>query len=151
MKKPLIAFAAIFVVAFGMLAAANMGKIDNNAAIAKSPAFVLATPEGIMEKTKKGNKTYQVKYNYMADGKIYKIDTEWFDTAAEAEAMAASPVQVAYATTAPDKGIFKTEFDQRDPKAGKMGAMASAAGTAVIIGILGALALLWQFPWFRRD
>lgn len=151
MKKPVIAFAVIFVAAFALFASEGMDKLDNHAAIEKSPAFVVATPDGIMEKTKKGNKTYQVNYTYVADGKPYKIDTEWFGTAAEAEAMAASQVQVAYATTAPAQGIFKSEYDQRDPKAGKMGAMATAAGTALLAGIIGTLLLLWQFPWFRRN
>lgn len=150
MKKPLIAFAVVFAVVFGLLAAMEIGKINNNVAIAKSPAFVLANPAGITKKTKKSRETFQVNYTYAVAGTTYKIDTPWMDTAAEAEALIETPVQVAYATTAPADGVFKSDFDKRDPKEGIPSALATAGGFGLIASLLITLFLAWKFPWLRR-
>ena len=150
MKKPLITFLVVFVLAFGILATVEIQKIDTNVAIAKSPAFVLAAVEGITKKTKKSRETFQVNYSYAVAGTTYKLDTEWLDTVAEAEALAGTAVQIAYATTAPAHGVFKSDFDKRDPKEGIASALVSAAGFGLLGAIIGTLALLWQFPWLRR-
>lgn len=150
MKKPLIAFGVLFVLAFAVMAFAGIRKIENHVAIAKSPVFVHATAEGITKKTKKGRESFKVTYTYVAAGNSYKIDSEYVDTLAEAETMAGAPVQIAYATTAPADGVFKTEFDQRDPTEGTASALVEAGGIGLVIAIIGTIALLWQFPWFRR-
>ena len=149
MKKPIITFLVVFAIAFGIVATAEIHKIDTNVAIAKSPAYVLATPEGITKKTKKSRETFQVNYTYTVAGTTYKIDTDWKNTVAEAEAMAATPVQIAYATTAPADGVFKTDFDKRDPNESTAGALASAALFGLFGAIIGTLILLWKFPGLR--
>lgn len=150
MKKSLIAFVVLFVVGFAFMAFAGIKKIENHVAIAKSPVFVTAEPDQIIKRTKKSRESFKVSFNYMAAGTSYKIESEYFDTLAEAEAMAAAPVQIAYATTAPADGIFKTEFDARDPKEGTTSALVEAGGIGLVIAIIGTIVLLWQFPWFRR-
>lgn len=150
MKKPLITFLVVFAIAFGVVATAEINKIDTNVAIAKSPAFVLATPEGITKRTKKSRESFQVNYTYDVAGTSYKKDTDWMDTVAEAEALAATPVQIAYATSKPADGVFKSDYDKRDPNEGMMSALLSAAGFGLLGGIVGTLILLWQFPWLRR-
>lgn len=151
MKKPLITFSALLVLAFTVSAYYEIAKIDTNAAIAKSPAFVVATPEGITTRTKKSRETFQVNFTYEVAGTMYKIDSEWMDTEAEAVALGSKPVQIAYATTAPAEGVFKSEFDRRDPNEGIASALTTAAGLALLGAIIGTLALLWQFPWLRRS
>jgi hypothetical protein len=150
MKKPLIAFLVVFALAFGLFASIGIEQVNTNVAIAKSPAFVLATPEGITKKTKKSRETFQVNYTYAVAGTTYKLDTDWMSTVAEAEALAATPVQVAYATTAPSHGVFKTDFDKRDPKESIVGALTTAAGIGLLASIFITLVLVWKFPWLRR-
>jgi hypothetical protein len=150
MKKPLIAFLVVFFLAFGLFSSIGIEQVNTNVAIAKSPAFVLATPEGITKKTKKSKETFQVNYTYAVAGATYKLDTDWMSTVAEAEALAATPVHVAYATTAPSHGVFKTDFDKRDPKESIMGAIITAAGIALLASIFITLLLVWKFPWLRR-
>lgn len=149
MKKPLIAFLVVFAIAFGIFASAEIKKIDTNAAIAKAPVFVLATPEGITKKTKKGRTSFQVNYTYPVAGSSYAIDTDFFDTEAEAMALAETPVQVAYAATRPADGVFKSEFDKRDPNAGMGSAVMSAAAFGLLLSIVVTMVLLWKFPWLR--
>lgn len=149
MKKPLIAFLVVFAIAFGIFAMAEMNKIDTTSAIVKSPAVIVAIPDGITKKTKKGRTSFQVNYTYAVAGTKYAIDTEFFDTEAEAMALAKVPVQVIYPTTAPDQGIFKTEFDRRDPNAGMGGAVLSAAGFGLLLSVVMTLVLVWKFPWMR--
>jgi hypothetical protein len=149
MKKPLITFLVLFAIVFAVFATANIKKIDTHVAIAKSPVFVLATPEGITKKTKKSRVTYQVNYTYAVDGTTYKRNTEWFDTVEEAEKMAASPVQIAYPTGKPDDSVFKSEFDSRDPNEGMMSALLSAGGIGLFAAFIGTLILLWKFPSLR--
>jgi len=151
MKKPIMTFLALLVLAFGITAFVEISKIGNHAAIAKSPGFVAATPEGITKKTKNSRDTFQVNFTYAAAGSTYKIDSHWMDTQAEALAFGSGPVQIAFATTAPADGIFKREFDQRDPKEGIMSALITAAGLGLLGAFLGTLALLWQLPWLRRS
>lgn len=149
MKKPLITFLVLFALAFAVFTTINIKKIDTHTAIAKSPVFVLATPEGITKKTKKSRVTYQVNYSYAVDGASFKKDTEWFDTVEEAEKMAASPVQIAFATGKPDDSVFKSEFDTRDPKEGILSALLGAAGIGLAMAFVGTLVLLWKFPSLR--
>ena len=151
MKKPLITFVVLLILAFGITAFVEISKIDNHVAIAKSPAFVVATPEGITKKTKKSRETFQVNFTYTVAGTPYKIDSHWMDTEAQAVAFGSTPVQIAYATTAPADGIFKSEFDKRDPKEGMMSALTTAAGLGLLGAFIGTLALLGQFPWLRRS
>ena len=148
MKKPILTYLLAFVVAFGFFAFIGIQKIDKNDAIAKSPAYTLATPEGITKKTKKSRVTYQVSYSYEVAGTSYKLNSDWLDT--EAEAMAATPAQVAYATTAPADAMFKSEFDQRDPDESYAGALLKSAGLGLLVALIGTLALMWKFPWLRR-
>ncbi|RSZ58176.1 hypothetical protein HF313_00270 [Massilia atriviolacea] len=150
MKKPLLTFLVLFALAFAVFTWVNIKKIDTHNAIAKSPVFVLATPDGITKKTKKSRVTYQVNYSYIVDGATFKIDTEWFDTPEEAEKMAASPVQVAFATGKPDDSVFKTEFDTRDPKEGIVSAVLGAGAIGFVMALIGTLVLLWKFPSLRR-
>lgn len=149
MKKPFITFLVLFALAFAIFTAVNIKKIDTHNAIAKSPAFVLATPEGITKKTKKGRVTYQVNYTYAVDGATFKKNTDWFDTVEEAEKMAASPVQIAYPTGKPDDSVFKSEFDTRDPNEGIMSALLNAGGIGLFVALIGTLVLLWKFPSLR--
>ncbi|HEX8613903.1 MAG TPA: hypothetical protein VF800_21715 [Telluria sp.] len=150
MKKPFITFLVLFALAFAVFTAVNIKKVDTHAAIAKSPVFVLAAPEGITKKTKKSRVTYQVNYSYAVDGATFKKDTEWFDTVEEAEKMAASPVQIAFATGKPEDSVFKTEFDTRDPNEGLLSALLGAAGIGLAMAFVGTLILLWKFPSLRR-
>ena len=150
MKKPFIAFGALFVLAFAFMAFGGIKRIENHAAIAKSPVFVVAEPDQIIKRTKKSRESFKVTFTYMAAGTSYKIESDYFDTLAEAEAMAAAPVQIAYAKTAPAEGVFKSEFDKRDPGEGTTSALVEAGGIGLVIAILGTIVLLWQFPWFRR-
>ena len=117
MKKPLITFVSLLVLAFGICAFLEISKIGNHAAIAKSPAFVAATPEGITKKTKKSRDTFQVNFTYAAAGSTYKIDSHWMDTEAEAVAFGSGPVQIAYAATAP-ADLFATAGQRRALKVG---------------------------------
>ncbi len=150
MKKPLIAFLILFVVAAGFFATIGIQQINNHVAISKSPAFVLAEPQDITKKTKKSKTTFQVNYTYTVSGTTYKLDTDWMDTLPEAEAMFATPVQVAYATTAPAEGIFKSEYDARDPDEGIFGALLKALGLGLGVALVGTLIALWKFPSLRR-
>lgn len=149
MKKPFITFLVLFALAFAVFASINIKKIDTHNAIAKAPAFVLATPEGITKKTKKSRETFQVNYTYAVDGATFKKDTEWFDTVAEAEKMAASPVQIAYPAGKPDDSVFKSEFDARDPNEGILSALLGAGGFGLVAAFIGTLVLLWKFPSLR--
>lgn len=150
MKKPFLTFLVLFALAFTFFTWIGIKKVDTHNAIAKSPVFVLATPEGITKKTKKSRVTYQVNYSYTVDGANFTIDTDWFDTVEEAEKMAASPVQIAFATGKPDDAIFKTEFDTRDPNEGILTALLSGAGLGLFVAFIGTLVLLWKFPILRR-
>jgi hypothetical protein len=150
MKKSIIAFVVILLAAFGLFAFEGMKSLDNNSAIAKAPITVLAVPEGITKKTKKSRESFQVNFSYTAAGTKYMKDSEWMDTQAQAEALGNSPVQIVYAAAAPAEGIFKSEFDKRDPKAGLMTELLTAAGMALIAALLGTLGLNWYFPWMRR-
>ncbi len=150
MKKPFLTFLVLFALAFAFCTWVNIKKIDTHNAIAKSPVFVLATPEGITKRTKKSRVTYQVNYSYTVDGATFKKDTDWFDTVEEAEKMADSPVQIAFATGKPDDSIFKTEYDTRDPKEGIMSAVLAGAGIGLFMAFIGTLVLLWKFPALRR-
>ncbi|MCE3605785.1 hypothetical protein LXA47_19565 [Massilia sp. P8910] len=150
MKKPLITFMVVFAIAFGLVAWFNIEKINTNAAIAKSPAYVLATPESITKRTKKGKVTYQVNFSYAAAGASYKMDSHWFDTQEQAQAMANSPVQIAYATDKPADGVFKTDFDQRDPGEGMASALTSAGIIGFFLALLGTAVLLYRIPSLRR-
>ncbi len=149
MKKPLIAFLVVFAVAFGMFATAEIKKLDTTAAIAEAPAFVLASPEGITKRTKKGRTSFQVNYSYAVQGASYAIDTAFFDTEEQAMAVAAAPMEVAYAVTAPADGVFRSEFDKRDPSAGMGSAVLSAAGFGLLLSIVLTLVMVWKFPWLR--
>lgn len=150
MKRPLLTFAVVFAILFGLFATIGIGQINTHVAIAKSPAYVLATPEGMTKKTKKGRETFQINYTYAVAGATYKIDSAWLKTEAEAEALANAPVQVAYATTAPADGVFKSEFDQRDPNESIPGALAKACGLGFLLAIVGTLLLIWKYPVLRR-
>lgn len=150
MKKPLIAFVVLFALAFGLVVTGEIHKLDTEAAIAKAPVFVVATPAGITKKTKKSRESFQVNYTYTVAGTTYPMDTPFMDTEAEALAMAAAPVEIAYAANAPAMAEFKSDFDKRDPNAGMGGALLTAAGLGLLGAIIGTLVLMWKFPWFRR-
>jgi hypothetical protein len=150
MKKPLIAFAVVFAILFGLFATIGIQQINTNAAIAKAPAYVLATPEGITKKTKKSRETFQVNFTYAVAGTTYKIDSDWMSTVAEAEALAATPVQIAYAASAPADGVFKSDFDKRDVTESVPGAVSKAAGLGFLLAIFATLFLIWKFPVLRR-
>ena len=150
MKRALIAFAVVFAIMFGLFATIGIGQMNTNAAIAKSPAYVLATPEGITKKTKKSREKFQVNFSYAVGGTTYKIDSDWMSTVAEAEALAATPVQIAYATTAPADAVFKSDFDKRDVNEGVTGVIGKAAGLGFLLAIVGTLFLIWKFPVLRR-
>ncbi|NHZ79156.1 DUF3592 domain-containing protein [Massilia sp. CCM 8695] len=150
MKKPFITFLLVFAIAFGAVAWFNIEKINTNAAIAKSPVYVLATPEGITKKTKKGKVTYQVNFSYSDAGATYKKDSHWFDTVEQAEALASSPVQIAFATNKPADAVFKTEFDQRDPGEGMGSALTTAGMIGFFLALLGTAVLLYRVPSLRR-
>ena len=150
MKRSLVAFAVVFAILFGLFATIGIQKNHTNAAIAKSPAYVLATPEGITKKTKKSRETFQVNFVYVVAGTTYKIDSDWKSSIAEAEALAASPVQVAYAPTAPADAVFKSDFDNRDKNEGMTDVLGKAAGLGFLLAIVGTLFLIWKFPVLRR-
>ena len=150
MKRPLITFVAVLVLSLAFFTVIAIQKNNTEGAIAKSPAFVLAEPQGITQKTKKSRETFQVNYTYTVAGATYKMDTAWMETKAEAEAMAAKPLQVAYATTAPAEAIFKSDFDKRDPDAGIASALFRALWIGVLAAVLITLGLLWKFPFLRR-
>ena len=150
MKKPFLTFLVLFALVFGFFTWIGIKQADTHNAIAKSPVFVLATPEGITKKTKKSRVTYQVNYSYAVDGANFTKDTDWFDTVEEAEKMAASPVQIAFAAGKPDDAIFKTEFDTRDPSEGILSTLLRAAGLGLFVAFGGTLVLLWKFPFLRR-
>lgn len=149
MKKPLIAFAAVFALVFGFFVFIEMEKIDTEAAIAKAPAFVTASPEGVTKRTKKGRESFQINYTYEVAGNKYTKNSEWFDTEAEAMKSAEKPVEIAYAKDAPATSEFKSEFDQRDPNAGLVSAMKDAAGFGLLAALFLTLVLVWKFPWLR--
>jgi hypothetical protein len=150
MKRSLAAFAAVFAIMFGLFAAIGIQQNSNYAAIAKSPTYVLATPEGITKKTKKSRETFQVNFSYAVAGTTYKIDSGWMNSVAEAEALAATPVQLAYAPAAPADAVFKSEFDKRDAKEGVVDVLGKAAGLGLLLAFVGTLFLIWKFPVLRR-
>ncbi len=150
MKKPLLAFAGVFAILFGLFVTIGIQQMNNYAAIAKSPAYVLAAPEGITKKTKKSREKFQVNFSYAVAGTTYKIDSDWMSTVAEAEALAATPVQIAYATTAPADAVFKSDFDKRDAGEGVSSVLGKAAGLGFLLAIVGTLLLIWKFPVLRR-
>lgn len=65
-------------------------------------------------------------------------------------ALAASPVQIACATTAPADAVFKSGFDQRDAAEGVSAIVGKAAGLGFLLAIVGTLFLVWKFPVLRR-
>ena len=150
MKRPLITFAVVLVSALAFFSVIAVQQNNTEGAIAKSPGFVLAEPQGITKKTKKSRETFQVNYTYAVDGVSYKMDTGWMETVAEAEAMAASPVQIAYAKSSPGEAIFKNDFDKRDPDAGIGSTLFRVVWTGLLASVLITLGLLWQVPWLRR-
>lgn len=149
MTKPLITFLLAFAFVFGVVATVKIRENATNAAIAKAPVYVLATPDGITKKTRKGRTSFQVNYTYVAAGATHTIDTDFFSTEAEAMAMTESPVQVAYAAGNPAQAAFKSEFDKRDPNAGMAGVLGMAAAFGLGLGLLLTLGLLWKYPWLR--
>lgn len=150
MKRSLAAFAAIFAVLFGLFVTIGIRENHTNAAIAKSPAYVLATPDGITKKTKKGRETFQVNFSYVVAGSTYKIDSDWKSSMAAAEALAATPVQVVYATTSPADAAFKSDFDKRDINQSTSDVLRKAAGLGFLLAIFATLFLVWKFPVLRR-
>jgi hypothetical protein len=150
MKRTVATFAAVFAIMFGLFATIGIQQNSNYAAIAKSPAYVLATPEGITKKTKKSRETFQVNFSYAVAGTTYKIDSGWMNSVAEAEALAATPVQLAYAPTAPADAVFKSDFDKRDAHEGMVDVLGKAAGLGLLLGLVGTLLLIWKFPVLRR-
>ncbi|MDQ1924111.1 hypothetical protein [Massilia pseudoviolaceinigra] len=151
MKKPLITFFVVFAIAFGIMAAINIKKIETNVAIAKAPAFVVAKPDGIIKRTKKSRDTYQVKFSYSIAGINYNMDSDWFDTVAEAEALAKSPVQIAYDSIKPENAVFRSDFDKRDPNEVTISALISAGGLGLFMALLLTAVLLYKFPSLRRS
>ena len=151
MKKPIFLFVAIFAIAAYFLGASGMDEVNLHNAIAKSPAYAEAVPEGITEHKRKRSTSYRVNYVYQVAGASYKIDSASMDKD-EALAAAAIPnVQVAYVSGTPSQAILKSEFDSRDPKESVMGAVITAAGIALLIGIFGSLILSWKFGWLSRQ
>lgn len=150
MKRSLAVFALVFAILFGLFATIGIQKNHTNAAIAKSPAYVLATPDGITKKTKKSRETFQVNFSYVVAGTTYKIDSDWKGSMAAAEALAATPVQLVYATTSPADAAFKSDFDKRDQNEGMSDVLGKAAGLGFLLAIFGTLFLIWKFPVLRR-
>ena len=151
MKKPIFLFVAIFAIAAYFLGASGMDEVNLHKAIAASPAYAEAIPEGITEHKRKRSTSYSVNYAYQVAGVSYKIDSASMDKE-EALAAAAIPnVQVAYVSTAPAQALLKSEFDARDPKESVFGAIITAAGIALLIGIIGSLILSWKFGWLSRQ
>lgn len=150
MKKPLIAFLVVFLLAVGLVAWFKIDEMQTYNTIAKSPAFVVATPEGITKKTKKGREEFQINFIYTVAGNNYPIDSTFMDTEAEAMEFAAKPVEVAYATTAPATAVFKTAYDKRDTSQGMGSLILEALGFGFLLSLLGTAVLLYQFPSLRR-
>jgi hypothetical protein len=151
MKKPLFLFVAIFAVAAYFLGSSGMEEVNLHKAIAKSPAYAEAVPEGITETKRKRSTSYHVNYVYQVAGTSYKIDSASMDKD-EALAAAAIPnVQVVYASATPAQALLKSEFDQLDPKESVFGAILTALGIALVAGFIGSLILSWKFGWLSRQ
>jgi hypothetical protein len=151
MKKPLFLFVAIFAIAAWFFGSSGMDEVNLHNAIAKTPAYVPALAEGITETKRKRSTSYHVNYSYQVAGASYKIDSKSLDKE-EAQALLAVPdVQVAYVAGAPDKAMMKHDFDARDPKESVFGAILTALGIALAIGVGGSLLLSWKFGWFSRQ
>jgi hypothetical protein len=149
MKKPLILFLVLFVLATSLFASLEMEKVETNAAIAKSPGFAVATPDGITKITRKRSVKYQVNYTYQVAGSTYKIDTKSMDEAAAQAELAKPDVQVAYATNTPSLALLKSDYEQRDLKETMTGAILTAAGFALVMAFVATLVLSWKFSWLR--
>ncbi|MCY0913624.1 hypothetical protein [Massilia antarctica] len=151
MKNPYATFLGIFALLFAFFASIAATQFHTNDVVAKSPAYVLATAERISQKTRNNDVTYQVNFSYVVDGTTYKKDTQWLKTLAQAESLAASPVEIAYPTTAPAKGIFRSDFDKRDLAESLGSAIWSALKWALCFSILATLFFLWKYPSLRGD
>ncbi|MDQ1835477.1 hypothetical protein [Massilia scottii] len=112
---------------------------------------MVAKPDGIIKRTKKSRDTYQVKLSYSIAGINYNMDSDWFDTVAEAEALANSPVQIAYDSIKPENAVFRSDFDKRDPNEGTVSALISAGGLGSVMALLLTAVLLYKFPSLRRS
>ena len=150
MKKPLFLFAAIFAIAAWFLGSSGMDEVNLNTAIAKSPTYAPAIPEGLSETKRKRSTKYEVNYVYQVAGVDYKINSKSMDKE-EATALLSKPnVEVAFVTGAPEKALMRHDFDQRDPKQSTFGAILTAAGFALLAGIVGSLVLSWKLGWLSR-
>lgn len=149
MKKPLIMFLVLFVLATSLFASLEMEKVETNAAITRSPGFAVATPDGITKITRKRSVKYQVNYTYQVAGATYKIDTRSMDEAAAQAELAKPDVQVAYSTNTPSMALLKSDYDQRDLKETMAGAILTAAGFALVMAFVATLVLSWKFGWLR--
>ena len=150
MRKPLFLFAIIFAVAAWFLGAQGMDEVNLNSAIAKAPTYVAATPVGITETKRKRSTSYEVNYVYQVAGVEYKINSKSMDKD-EATALLDKPnVEVAFATGAPEKALMRHDFDQSS-KQGMFSALLTAAGMALLAGLIGSLVLSWKFGWLSRS
>ena len=150
MKKPLFLFLAIFATAAWFLGSSGMDEVNLHTAIAKATAYAEAVPEGITEIKRKRSTSYRVNYVYQVAGANYKVDSGSMNKDQAVAALGAGNVQVAYASTAPSKALLKADFDRRDPNESISGALVTAAGIALLIGIFAALLLSWRFGWLSR-
>jgi amino acid transporter len=148
MKKPLFLFVAIFAIAAWFFGSTGMDEVNLHTAIAKAPAYAPAVPEGITETKRKRSTSYHVNYSYQVAGATFKIDSKSLDKEEAQALLAVADVQVAYVAGAPDKAMMKHDFDHRDPKESVSGAILTALGIALLIGIVGSLLLSWKFGWF---
>lgn len=151
MKRLIILFVTLFVVGTGVFTSFELDTVGANAAIEKSPAYAVVTPEGITKKTKKGRSTFQVNFAYEVAGAAYKFDTKFMEES-EAMALAAQKdVQVIFPSNAPDKAMLKSEFESRDRDGSFLHALLKAAGIALFAALIGSAVLAFKFPWFRQS
>jgi hypothetical protein len=149
MKKTVIAFLVAFVFAFCGFAYLAQNEVDTNAAISKSPGFVLATPEGITKTTRKGS-NYRVNYSYLVAGIAYKIDSKPMGKADAQTVFDGANVEVAYYTEKPSIAVLRRDYEQRDRTASKAGAIRSVVGLSLMMALATALTLSWACGWLRR-
>jgi hypothetical protein len=135
---------------FYLFGSEEKDRVERTSSVAKAPAFVRATMDGMTKTAGKRGDSYRVHFKYVVDGVAYRTSTTSTDEAGARQYAAEPVVEVAYDTRKPSVATLKRYYDLRDKRESVGSALFIAGVLSLGLALPITFGFAWPLGWLRR-
>ncbi|HSX95718.1 MAG TPA: DUF3592 domain-containing protein [Hydrogenophaga sp.] len=149
--KPLLLFLVIAIISAWFFGSDELDTYARESKISVAPRYATGVvSETLKSESRRGLRSFRVRYQFMVDGKQYFSTTTETDEQGAASYVLSGPTLIAYDARDPRTNTLKQYYDHRQRRQPLWQALVIVGILSVAIALPTSLLLSWRFGWFKR-